>query len=78
MYLWRENCSCLTKKNLCFRFDTLKQQQQEKLTHAKERAAVLQAELKQSQDLLNVAELGFNNIYFKMSCVPVEVWKRNL
>ncbi|KAL6113909.1 uncharacterized protein ACO6RY_04797 [Pungitius sinensis] len=32
----------------------------------------LQAELKQSQDLLDRAEQGVNNLYFRMSCVPVE------
>ncbi|XP_037337251.2 uncharacterized protein LOC119224415 [Pungitius pungitius] len=32
----------------------------------------LQAELKQSQDLLDRAKQGVNNLYFRMSCVSVE------
>lgn len=48
-----------------------------RLKQEKDRVKGLQAEVKQSQDLLDTVERGINNVYFRMSCVPVEVWTRN-
>ncbi|XP_044218160.1 MAR-binding filament-like protein 1-1 isoform X1 [Thunnus albacares] len=54
------------------RFDKLKEETQAKLDLQVDRVQRLQAELKQSQDLLDTVEQGVGNLYFRMSCVPVE------
>ena len=55
------------------RFDEMKEQLQAKLDLQVEGVQRLQAELQQSQDLLDTVERGINNLYFRISCVPVEV-----
>ncbi|XP_078106026.1 coiled-coil domain-containing protein 183-like isoform X1 [Sander vitreus] len=45
---------------------------QAKLNEEVFRVECLQAGLKQSQDMLDAVERGVNNLYFRMSCVPVE------
>lgn len=59
------------------RFDKLKEQLQAWLNQEVDRVQRLQAELKQSQDLLDSVELGVNNFYFRMSCVALEVCTKN-
>ncbi|KAM7392133.1 hypothetical protein PAMP_022766 [Pampus punctatissimus] len=54
------------------RYDKLKEQMQAKLDLQVGRVQRLQAKLRQSQDLLDTVERGVNNLYFRMSCVPVE------
>ncbi|XP_044053326.1 uncharacterized protein LOC122876738 isoform X2 [Siniperca chuatsi] len=54
------------------RFDKLKEQMQARLKQEVDRVQRFQAELQQSQDLLDTVEQGVNNLYFRMSCVPVE------
>ncbi|GAA6218834.1 uncharacterized protein LOC122876738 isoform X2 [Lates japonicus] len=61
-----------SEKPAVARFDKLKEQAQAKLNPEVKRVGRLQAELKQSQDLLDAVEQGINNLYFRMSCVPVE------
>lgn len=61
-----------SEKPAVARFDKLKEQAQAKLNPEVKRVKRLQAELKQSQDLLDAVEQGINNLYFRMSCVPVE------
>ncbi|XP_035514790.1 coiled-coil domain-containing protein 183-like [Morone saxatilis] len=53
-------------------FDKLKEQLQAWLNQEVDRVQRLQAELKQSQDLLDSVEFGVNNFYFRMSCVALE------
>ncbi|KAM6945305.1 coiled-coil domain-containing protein 183-like [Lycodopsis pacificus] len=54
------------------RFDKLKGKMQAKLNQDVVRVERLQAELKRFQDSLETVERGVSNIYFRMSCVPVE------
>ncbi|XP_039660369.1 plectin-like [Perca fluviatilis] len=54
------------------RLDEQKGTMQAKLNEEVVRVECLQAGLKQSQDMLDAVERGVNNIYFRMSCVPVE------
>ncbi|CAK6959629.1 MAR-binding filament-like protein 1-1 isoform X1 [Scomber scombrus] len=54
------------------RFDEMKEQMQAKLDLQVDGVQRLQAELQQSQDLLDTVERGINNLYFRTSCVPVE------
>ncbi|XP_045892129.1 uncharacterized protein LOC123961062 isoform X2 [Micropterus dolomieu] len=59
------------------RFDKLKEQMQPKLSQKVDHVQRLQAKLQQSQGLLDTVEQGVTNVYFRMSCVPVETrWKR--
>ncbi|XP_070689575.1 coiled-coil domain-containing protein 183-like [Pempheris klunzingeri] len=61
-----------TMADLEVRFDRLQEQLQARLKQEKDRAKGLQAQLKQSQHLLDTVDMGVNNLYFWMSCVPVE------
>ncbi|XP_051278312.1 coiled-coil domain-containing protein 183-like isoform X1 [Dicentrarchus labrax] len=61
-----------SEKPATTRFDKLKEQLQAWLNQEVDRVQRLQAELKQSQDLLDSVEFGVNNFYFRMSCVALE------
>ncbi|XP_059194160.1 uncharacterized protein LOC131975473 [Centropristis striata] len=54
------------------RFEQLKAELQTRLKEEVSRVDGLRAELKQSEDLLVAVEQGVNNLYFRMSCIPVE------
>ena len=57
----------------CSRFDGLKGEMEAELNQEVFRVRRLHGALQQSQDLLATVERGVNNLYFRMSCVPIQV-----
>ncbi|XP_029296334.1 coiled-coil domain-containing protein 183-like [Cottoperca gobio] len=68
--LAKQEANTLTELEL--QFDKLKGERQAALNQEVCRVEALQAELQQCQDLLNTVEQGVDNVYLRMSCVPVE------
>ncbi|KAG7234984.1 hypothetical protein INR49_003466, partial [Caranx melampygus] len=64
-----------SEKAAATRCDELKQTEA-KLSQEMNRVERLQAALKESQDLLETVEQGVDNLYFRMSCVPMEGFPR--
>ncbi|KAK5862863.1 hypothetical protein PBY51_018218 [Eleginops maclovinus] len=61
-----------SSKPAATRFDELKGEMEAELNQEGIRIRCLHAQLQQSQDLLANVERGVNNIYFRMSSVPVQ------
>ncbi|KAK1895874.1 Coiled-coil domain containing protein 183, partial [Dissostichus eleginoides] len=61
-----------SSKPAASRFDGLKGEMEAELNQEVFRVRRLHGALQQSQDLLATVERGVNNLYFRMSCVPVQ------
>ncbi|KAK5922872.1 hypothetical protein CgunFtcFv8_020100 [Champsocephalus gunnari] len=61
-----------SSKPAASRFDGLKGEMEAELNQEVFRVRRLHGTLQQSQDLLATVERGVNNLYFRMSCVPVQ------
>ncbi|KAI4812029.1 hypothetical protein KUCAC02_014885 [Chaenocephalus aceratus] len=61
-----------SSKPAASRFDGLKREMEAELNQEVFRVRRLHGALQQSQDLLATVERGVNNLYFRMSCVPVQ------
>jgi len=61
-----------------FSSDVFRVEMQAEVNQEVVRVQRLQAELTHFQDLLDTVERGVKNLYFRMSCVFVEVWTNTL